>query len=149
MKKYLLYLLLPLLTVLCSAFSCADDCEEAAEGTIFKFEGQWCVTNVYAGNAASVLDMSKNVKAYWSLRRDYTYTLCQTSGDVVATFADGVLNAENIAWRRSTAEFEPTTKRVDLGLYKGNYEFTNSDTFYLYDQDGTRYTFSRIKTIKQ
>lgn len=149
MKKYLLYLLLPLLSALCLAAACDDNCDEAAEGTIFKFEGQWCVTNIYAGANASVLDMAKNVKAYWSLRRDYTYTLCQTSGDVVATFADGVLNAENIAWRRSTSEFEPTTTHVDLGLYKGTYEFVNPDCFDLTAQDGTRYTFSRIKTIKQ
>lgn len=149
MKKYLLYLLLPLLSALCLAAACDDNCDEAAEGTIFKFEGQWCVTNIYAGANASVLDMAKNVKAYWSLHKNYTYTLCQTSGDVVATYADGVLNAENIAWRRSTAEFEPTTTRVDLGLYKGNYEFVNPDCFELTVEDGTRYTFSRIKTIKQ
>lgn len=146
MKKYLLYLILPLLGILCSASACDDDCEEAANGLNLKFDGKWCVTHI-RGTADN--DVSQHVKEYWSLRKEYTYTLYQTSGDVEATFADGVLNAESIAWRSSSGEFEPKMDNVDLVLHQGSYTFSNPDCFVLTEPTGTQYTFERIKTIKQ
>ena len=147
--KHFFYLILPFFCMLCSFISCADDNEEATDNIISKFEGKWCVTNTYYGPEYSTLDLAKYVGAYWSVSRDNTYTLYKTSNDVTGTFADGVLNANNIEWQQTTSNFTPTAKSLDLGLFKGDYEFVDADRFYLYKQDGERLTFSRIKNIKQ